>query len=491
MWSGSYKRPTDDMAYKARAKRQKTGSERDERKRFIDGMYDRLSLDADDKKKSRAYVDKILGEIISHVRKQEDGNVYGHQIIKAGSYPINAKIGEADEFDTNILLNIKPKRVYCRGQAIFYMFMEVGNQSAHASSMSTDLKLVKTDDGEGIPDGYAVVRVHKSEIPTKFVHYAETSSRFLQTESATSPNFLSFPTTFSNVLYGGAHYQPNYFNPCSPASFLSSGEPSYFLPRELTDTVVINTHSDCIHIIPRDVKQDLHQRIKKARNELGLKEVNIKNTAQGPALTLTISPNRALGISHEISVDVTVSLKCSAKLDFEDFGWPRAKTREAFDEDVIDAAIEAGIHLVPKKDQFWSISYSRAERALLSSIDREFGCRKRVLKLLKKYVEKCKFCSTSKLPGISSHILKTQVLWSCEMHADDANDYWNYENRDICLMNTMMELENSLRRREIPEYFNESLNVLRGKDPSVLDELANYLNNELREIKHSNELRTF
>ncbi|XP_053401523.1 uncharacterized protein LOC123549236 [Mercenaria mercenaria] len=484
MWPVSYKRPTDDMVYQAGAKRQKTGSERDKRKRFIDDMYDRLSLDAEDKKRSRAYVDKILGEIISHVRKQEDGKIYGHQIVKAGSYPINAKIGKADEFDTNILLNLEPKCVDRSGH-VKYMFMEVGNQGAHASSMSTDLRLVKTDDGESIPDGYAVVGVYKSEIPSKFVHYAETSSRFLQTGSATSSNFLTFPTAHPNFLFGGALRQPNYFYPWSSASYLAAGEPSYLLPRQLTDTVVINKgpQSECIHIIPRDVKQDLHQKIKKARNELDLKDVSIKNTAQGPALTLTISPNRELGISHEISVDVTVSLKCSAKLDFEHFGWPRAKTRKAFDQDVIDAAIEAGIHLVPKKDLFWSISYSRAERALLSSIDREFGCRKRVLKLLKKYVEKCKSGSTSKLPGISSHILKTQILWSCEIHADDNIDYWNYNNRDECLLNTMMELENSLRRREIPEYFNDSLNVLVGKKLVVVDELADYLNNEMRKIK--------
>ncbi|XP_053402720.1 protein mab-21-like 3 [Mercenaria mercenaria] len=324
--------------------------------------------------------------------------------------------------------------------------------SAHQQNLYTDRKLVQTDVGSSIPTGYAVVDVQKSETPPEFIHMADTSSTLRW-------NYYSVPI----LLAGG------------PSSAFQSGDAH-------TEVINKSTQSGCIHIIPRDVKQDLHQKIKRAKNGLGLDDVSISNTSQGPALTLTISP-KTQDIRHNISVDITASLKCASKLKLEDFGWPRLQTKKAFDKEVIDAAIESGIHLVPKKDLFWSISFSRAERALLSSIDRGFGCRKRVLKLLKKFVEKCKSGSTSKLPGISSHILKTQILWSCELHADETFDYWNFENRDNCLIKTMEELENSLRRRNLPEYFNASLNVLEKKEPAVLCELANYLNSEMTKLK--------
>lgn len=394
------------------------------RRRYVDEMLDKVSLDDDDKKKSRAYADEVLTDLISHAREQQFGEIYGHQIVKAGSYPINAKIGKADEFDTNIIFNVEPTRIFGSGK-VCYRFEQVSmNQNAAQANIQANVKLVKTSYDFGssqIPNGYVVVEVNSHNVPPIFQHVSQ---------------------------FG---YMQSVVN--------NSGKPFR------------------IHLLPHDVKQDLHKKIRTARDALGLSGVSISNACHGPALTLTITPSDRSGIKHKISVDVTASLKCS--LQFKN--WPRPATRNAFDEDLIHAVFQAGIHLVPKKDLFWAISYSRAERALLSSVDKGFGCRKRTLKLLKKYFAVCQSRSTSKLPGISSHVLKTQVLWSCERHADEA-DYWNQENRDICLINTMLELVQSLQKWKLDDYFDVSINLLEGKDPNVLAELANFMYTEMANL---------
>ena len=119
---------------------------------------------------------------------------------------------------------------------------------------------------------------------------------------------------------------------------------------------------------------------------------------------MTIHPGGQSGVMHDINVDVTPSIKYD--IPITEHGWPRPATRRAVDKDLIDAVIQTGTHLVPKKDQFWSVSYSKAERTLLSSIDAGNGCRKKVYKMMKKSVQTCKSQSLDGLPGISSHILK-------------------------------------------------------------------------------------
>jgi predicted phosphohydrolase len=119
---------------------------------------------------------------------------------------------------------------------------------------------------------------------------------------------------------------------------------------------------------------------------------------------MTLVPFQGSPVKHNINVDVTLSLECDIPLSR--FGWPRGKTKQAFERDLIDKVLNAGIHLVPKKDLFWAISFSKAERALLSRLDSDGGCRKYVTKIMKKFVMNCSSQSTNGLPGISSHIIK-------------------------------------------------------------------------------------
>lgn len=132
--------------------------------------------------------------------------------------------------------------------------------------------------------------------------------------------------------------------------------------------------------------------------------IDLSSTSQGPALTITIKQHN----SNDISVDLVPSLPCSLPVTMH--GWPRKKTKRAYTSKKIEAVIKAGLHLVPKGDETWTISYSKAERELLDKIDDGNECRKGVMRLMKSYLEQCRLVKASNgLPGLSSHIVKVCI----------------------------------------------------------------------------------
>ncbi|XP_053401529.1 protein mab-21-like 3 [Mercenaria mercenaria] len=222
--------------------------------------------------------------------------------------------------------------MYDSNEGIDYSYVTNENSNMrHCRRLSTGFDVP-------IPNGCAVVEVQNIGNTQRFIHTAERKITVLK------PVFRGYG------FFTVPHYE--------------------------TVKTEINRNSDGkIEILPRDIKQDFHAKIRTAISDLRMHNVKLDENSHGPALTLTLSPDRKRGVHHNISVDLTVSLKCSLQL--QEFNWPRSATLRAFDEELIERAIGAGIHLVPKKDLFWSISFSRAERALLSGIDADSGCRKK------------------------------------------------------------------------------------------------------------------
>lgn len=56
-----------------------------------------------------------MSKIMDGVRKLDGGKLYGNDIRSAGSYATRTKVMKADEFDTNIPLNIAVDDVKTRG----------------------------------------------------------------------------------------------------------------------------------------------------------------------------------------------------------------------------------------------------------------------------------------------------------------------------------------------------------------------------------------
>ena len=77
--------------------------------------------------------------------------------------------------------------------------------------------------------------------------------------------------------------------------------------------------------------------------------------------------------------------------------------------------------------------------------------------------------------------LQNQVLWAVELHTDDG--YWNEVNIDVCLVDTLDDLINSLHGGYLPNFFDESENVLSNKDQGILDGLADCLSEELDSLQ--------
>ena len=126
--------------------------------------------------------------------------------------------------------------------------------------------------------------------------------------------------------------------------------------------------------------------------------------SHGPAITLTIKPPG----SHHISVDVTATLPCDQDVKSLGLGWPRGATRSVLSVDKIAKVTGAGIHLVPKGDEVWCVSYSKWEKALLDGMDTGNECRKMCHQIIKRFIQI--HSSKTSTSGISSYIFKVQAL---------------------------------------------------------------------------------
>ena len=115
---------------------------------------------------------------------------------------------------------------------------------------------------------------------------------------------------------------------------------------------------------------------------------------------------------HDISVDFSASidLKDHDKVTVSTHGWPRPQTRKVLSEQKINQIISAGVHLVPKKDMFWYISFSHPAKVLLNNIDAWDECRRKCHKMIKRDFQIWESQSTHGFDGISTYIFKVSMF---------------------------------------------------------------------------------
>ncbi|XP_053383626.1 cyclic GMP-AMP synthase-like [Mercenaria mercenaria] len=178
-----------------------------------------------------------------------------------------------------------------------------------------------------------------------------------------------------------------------------------------------------------------------------------------------------------MSADITPKLILSRKtLSFRDFSWPRHATRKWLTKEKIDQVACQPIYLVPKGDKYWKISYANYENEILKDIDDNNTCRKRCLKIMKKKLMLWKKKSNTNFEGLSSYLLKTTLLWMCEKFPNDKD--WSKGKLDNCYRNFLHLFAYRLRKRNIGEYFNPSVNLLENKDEDCIDELIEFIDKE-------------
>ncbi|XP_057299232.1 uncharacterized protein LOC130629872 [Hydractinia symbiolongicarpus] len=200
--------------------------------------------------------------------------------------------------------------------------------------------------------------------------------------------------------------------------------------------------------------------------------VSVDKTFHGPAVTMHILVHNF----HDISVDMSPSLLTN-QVTLRDYRWPRDQTTYVLPQQVIQEIEKVGLHLVPKGENLWNISVSRAERELMSRIDHDNGCRKMCHKLLKSDFDE--WSKHYNLDGIST------VLFKHELFSLNEEQPWlNWARSQLyeryCDM--LQDLSRRLHRRRISNYFRPTENLLEGKYISVLNKLAILAMNKRKEI---------
>ena len=56
--------------------------------------------------------------------------------------------------------------------------------------------------------------------------------------------------------------------------------------------------------------------------------------------------------------------------------------------------------------------------------------------------------------------------------------YWDQQNFGECVVDMLKNCEDYLRSAQLPDYFVNSKNILEGKDPSLLRQLADHFHRE-------------
>lgn len=123
-------------------------------------------------------------------------------------------------------------------------------------------------------------------------------------------------------------------------------------------------------------------------------------------MTLTKSGSKG---KHDINIDITPTIG-NGCIPVNVNGWPRPDTRKVLSSDTIDRITSVGTHLVPKGDEFWNISYSKAEKELMAELDKGNKCGRQCYKMLKAYLKKWKSQSDDNFPCMSSHLLKVKLI---------------------------------------------------------------------------------
>ncbi|KAK3592751.1 hypothetical protein CHS0354_016507 [Potamilus streckersoni] len=229
------------------------------------------------------------------------------------------------------------------------------------------------------------------------------------------------------------------------------------------------------HLIPHLLQKRFHSLIKETK--LGMEDIDLNREAHGPAITMNMHPPN----DHHISVDATTIIDWKG-ISVSDYGWPRLETRTVLSGQLIDKLINSGCQLTPKGNEFWNVSFSNCESILMKNIDAPGECRKKCHKLLKSNFQTWKSRSKTGYKAISSFIFKHVTFWTNEKHQQPG--YWKDSNLDVCYVDTLRELKQSLHNKKLDNYFIPSENILSNRDERQLIELEEEVEEEIRALEN-------
>ncbi|KAM8977405.1 protein mab-21-like 3 isoform 3-T3 [Pelodytes ibericus] len=128
-----------------------------------------------------------------------------------------------------------------------------------------------------------------------------------------------------------------------------------------------------------------------------------------------------------------------------------------------------GFDLLGRSNYHWQLSFLRAERLLLESMDEDGGCRMKCLRVMRQMKEDV-WCPGTR-PVITSQHLQMLVLWSCERRPSSKS----WKDFVHCFLHLVRKLLKCSQQRFLRHYFVRRANLLKSADPNQLDELATKL----------------
>lgn len=135
-----------------------------------------------------------------------------------------------------------------------------------------------------------------------------------------------------------------------------------------------------------------------------LDNLRLGRKTYGPALTLRIPCN--IGDVTEVSVDFAPVAPLHMAFPSH-VNWPRNVPWPTRDK--VAKILEVGINFTAKKPFYWQYSFAMCEGELMKEIDKDGGCRKKSLRILKRLREQY-WSKTGSKPVISSYHLKVCTI---------------------------------------------------------------------------------
>ncbi|XP_070538633.1 protein mab-21-like 3 [Ptychodera flava] len=216
-------------------------------------------------------------------------------------------------------------------------------------------------------------------------------------------------------------------------------------------------------LVPFKVRSLFKGMVQEAIRQRNLREtVHLCKKTHGPAITIKLTHQ---GFDDGIYVDLVpfvpnngVGLPPSVLEK-----WPRTSLWPPADK--VEEVKRVGINAVAKDSLYWQTSFQRCEVVLLEGIDKDEGCRKQCLRILKKLREDF-WCRSTK-PVLSSFHLKTLLLWECERHPHSTD--WSREKLGERVLGLVRELKTWVSRRRCPHYFIPEINLFTDKHGKLKD----------------------
>lgn len=141
-----------------------------------------------------------------------------------------------------------------------------------------------------------------------------------------------------------------------------------------------------------------------------------------------------------------------------------------------------------KMDLTWRKTFSLSEKDLLSNIDLNNGCRKRVLRIVKAIRN-----AEPSLHKVTSYILKNVVL---RVHdkleprtlRPGKTDPWNVANIGSRLMDVIRQLKEEFNAGIVPCYFDHRINLIEDFKPITISNIRNRFRHLLNSYKQMKDV---